>query len=926
MKNTAILLVLLMVGGNVKGEINSILEDYQPYIDTTLETVKMDRSDLQMPYDVSSPDAHRLPVINELFDTPLNTMNVVNEEANFLKNHYDDPDTLFSHIAHQLDESYDNIDKPQPQDNGVSRWNEWRLGSRFPHLKNDILKFIETAFVAEQLVDKAFERLSEKEEEKLKNRLPGLYSSLQNEENGASNEGTDLRERRKKQRQSREQAQNLFEITEQIEVAHLLLASELMYDKALSLKETLQDHPLPHESYTFSTDLGKVALGEIPEEAPLLMILGDENHNISFRESPENLPIQTTINTGGDNVYKTDHQGLGSGYMGIGILIDMAGDDAYFSESYSQGSGFLGTGILLDMEGDDYYSSSITSQGSAGFGTGLLIDLDGNDVFKGGQYVQGSGWVEGYGAAISGGGSDRFITSAEFVDAIRYEDRHLSLAQGMGMGHRPYASGGIGLLLNAGGNNLYQTDIYGQGSAYWFSLGGLVDFGGNDEYLSHQYAQGAGVHMAFGALLDKGGDDHFKTHGVSQGCGHDYAFGGFYSAGGDDDVVCAGLSQGAGNANGSALFLNGGGDNAYIARQHNTQGYSDFRRGFGMTGLFLNFSEQSWYGSYHGEPLRRWTSGTYGSGWDIEQKAEPAEEREERNDEERIAENIADNVEELFLQASESLIQYQYLVNPARDSLAQKGEEAIEHIMQHLDSDLPREVHAMRRLVRMFDDKPTPYLQDSLESEREEVASRSLNLMVEMAKDSLGRGALEAVLPFREHHEWSKRVSAYRYLGYYGDPNLTEYIKPGLEDEHYHVRRAAAEAMHRSPSPKNASLMVEHLNDPQQQVRYNAERFFAELGKDGADFLMENVIFKEEIDDKARFHALGALTRLDEIEEEWAEKLLGLLEKNWRYRSKVVEIAALSSEEIKEKVRQALIDEKDPHVTRQLEKLDNGDF
>lgn len=63
------------------------------------------------------------------------------------------------------------------------------------------------------------------------------------------------------------------------------------------------------------------------------------------------------------------------------------------------------------------------------------------------------------------------------------------------------ASGGIGLLAEHGGGDHYVSDVYGQGSAYWYAIGVLLDRGGRDFYQVYNYGQGEGATAATGGRL-----------------------------------------------------------------------------------------------------------------------------------------------------------------------------------------------------------------------------------------------------------------------------------------------------------------------------------------------------------------------------------------------------------------------------------------
>ncbi len=57
------------------------------------------------------------------------------------------------------------------------------------------------------------------------------------------------------------------------------------------------------------------------------------------------------------------------------------------------------------------------------------------------------------------------------------------LGQGVGAGIRQVASGGIGVILDNGGENTYEFDYLAHGGGYWCGLGFARDFGGNTKRL-----------------------------------------------------------------------------------------------------------------------------------------------------------------------------------------------------------------------------------------------------------------------------------------------------------------------------------------------------------------------------------------------------------------------------------------------------------
>ncbi|MBL8994933.1 MAG: hypothetical protein JNM63_16415, partial [Spirochaetia bacterium] len=184
----------------------------------------------------------------------------------------------------------------------------------------------------------------------------------------------------------------------------------------------------------------------------------------------------------------------------------------------------------------------------------------------------------------------------KYIDYDHYPDHFLSMSQGFAMGYRPFAPGGVGLLVDLSGDDRYEADVYGQGASYWYSLGGLIDAGGDDSYRACEYAQGSGIHLSVGFLRDKSGNDGYAADkGLAQGSAHDFAVGLLWEGGGNDRYEAESGSQGSALNNAAAFLIEEGGRNEYRLRQKEGglgQGYGGYspRRGVGSLGLLLDLS------------------------------------------------------------------------------------------------------------------------------------------------------------------------------------------------------------------------------------------------------------------------------------------------------------------------------------------------
>ena len=350
------------------------------------------------------------------------------------------------------------------------------------------------------------------------------------------------------------------------------------------------------------TPAGRVLIGGTgdniyTEDAALIIDLGgnDKYFNHAGGTTRTN-PFSVVIDMSGDDIYaSTDDFAQGAGLLGGGFLIDLEGDDIYTAKRFSQGTGILGVGILADLAGRDQYIATAVAQGAGSFGIGILAEGGGNDRYFGNYFVQGVGDTKGFGAIVEAAGNDNYFAGSLVEDFRAPGKSYQTLSQGFGFGVRPEnnlagASGGIGVIAEAEGNDTYVADYFAQGSSYWYALGILDDRKGDDRYIAGRYAQGAGIHYSLGALIDGEGDDNYLADfGVSQGCGHDYGIGFLLDNGGNDRYIAGTLAQGVGNDNGIGVLSDNGGNDEYYLRSLG-QGRGNFvtERDEGSFGLLFD--------------------------------------------------------------------------------------------------------------------------------------------------------------------------------------------------------------------------------------------------------------------------------------------------------------------------------------------------
>lgn len=606
----------------------------------------------------------------------------------------------------------------------------------------------------------------------------------------------------------------------------LLDFTRLSFDSRQLMRDSIK-------TTVFDSPYGRVAIGGAGDdlyEGTFFLIL-DVGGNDVYRgsDSGKSAALRTyvrcVVDLAGNDTYLGGDFTLGSGAAGVGIIIDGDGNDLYRGGDFSIACGLFGIGIVHDFRGDDTYTSGSNGQAAGIFGIGLLIDDAGHDTYRAHAQAQGFGATRGAGILVDRSGNDQYLAASPYVDVLRYESHQTTFTQGAALGYRPLASGGMGLLIDHAGNDQYVCDIYGQGTGYWFGLGGVVDASGDDRYQAYQYAQGAGVHFASGILRDMHGDDVYVSHGVSQGCGHDVAFGMLLDDAGNDNYVVESLSLGGGNANAVSIVLDERGNDSYSATNTaNTLGFSDFRRSYGMIGLFIDGDGTDVYGSTSRNESRSIKS-TYGVFYDtkrfvstdttVEVPATAAVTARDNTP-------LSDSPDSLFIQASAAPLRFQSNVQPARDRLAAMGVAALPELETHLKTQMPRERLTLEDVLPRIHAKAP----DTIELLIRESLLANDNAEVALAATLAGkikaRSAVSSLSLLATDTLWRLRRLAAFTLGEIGDSASVPLLQTLLRDEHPYVRARAAYALGVVSGRDGLRLLREALVDDHGIVRYSA--------------------------------------------------------------------------------------------------------
>ena len=310
--------------------------------------------------------------------------------------------------------------------------------------------------------------------------------------------------------------------------------------------------------------------------------LGGDDEYQEGTVSPER-PVLVVIDLAGNDNYVASTPGAqGGAVLGISMLLDLEGNDTYRARDVAQGSALGGVGILVDYAGNDVYAGYRRVQGQALGGIGILIDREGNDRYHAAMWGQGFGGPLGFGLLDDLAGNDHYTLGGLYANSFKPETPgYEGWGQGVGAGLRQVANGGIGVLLEGGGDDRYEYDYLSHGGGYWFGVGMARDFGGNDRRLSgtqqefdggkrseplyQRYTCGWGCHFALGFCFDDAGNDTYGGTIMGLGFAWDMSVGVLCDFAGNDRYEAARQNtQGSGAQAGLGILFDYEGNDVYL--------------------------------------------------------------------------------------------------------------------------------------------------------------------------------------------------------------------------------------------------------------------------------------------------------------------------------------------------------------------------
>jgi hypothetical protein len=369
----------------------------------------------------------------------------------------------------------------------------------------------------------------------------------------------------------------------------------------------------------------------------------------------------------------------------------------------------------------------------------------------------------------------------------------------------------------------------------------LWDGTGFDHYTAAQYSQGAGIHLSIGALVDEEGNDSYMSRlGPAQGQGHDLSVGVLVDRKGDDYYFCSG-GQGIGLTNSAALFLDEDGNDCYMTADSLLgQGSSNFARGFGGMGLFVDLAGTDKYSQRNVATDKAfWAKGTYGSGLDYPRPATVEQfEPDVDTSEAAMDTAITAPVESVFKTASMWRVGNIVMkVNRARKQLVKLGPKALAYVAdKKMDTKDGLESEAIEGLVKAWPDSAKPYLFRALRDDRYLARQNGAYFLGKLGRSAFD--AVDSILAALKANRISPRRGVYA-LGDIGDSLVVPKILYLLKDMKFEPSRiVTSEACGKLKNPVAIPDLIQTLNDPVFTVRSAAEAGLVAIGRPSLEPLL----------------------------------------------------------------------------------------
>jgi HEAT repeat protein len=188
-------------------------------------------------------------------------------------------------------------------------------------------------------------------------------------------------------------------------------------------------------------------------------------------------------------------------------------------------------------------------------------------------------------------------------------------------------------------------------------------------------------------------------------------------------------------------------------------------------------------------------------------------------------------IDSLFKFATTKTIYYQDQVQPSKDALGEIGEPAVPYLVDKMDTQDARTMHALVDIFKLIGTPAVPAIVEAIGAEdnyKRRLAVRALGDMKDTA-------AVEGLLQYADDPDYRIRSGVLTALGKIGDKRGVEPSLNGLKDDDYLVRTSAAVSLSMLADPSTINPLLKALSDDYYGVRFKAAEALWNIGESAID-------------------------------------------------------------------------------------------
>ncbi|MBD3233279.1 MAG: hypothetical protein GF315_06100 [candidate division Zixibacteria bacterium] len=239
------------------------------------------------------------------------------------------------------------------------------------------------------------------------------------------------------------------------------------------------------------------------------------------------------------------------------------------------------------------------------------------------------------------------------------------------------------------------------------------------------------------------------------------------------------------------------------------------------------------------------------------------------------AEVSRSTLDSLWIRASSGMIRHQDEVKPSKEALVEYGEEAVEFLVEKMDTRSAREMHTLVDILGKIGSVATDEVCEQLNSDdpyRVRLACRTLGRI----EDS---SAVECLLPHADDTLYTVRSGVASALGEIAHRSATETLLRLAQDEDYIVRKSATVSLGKMPFESVYQRLMANLSDDYYGVRYTAAASLAGYEKKAVPaikgYITENLnINSTDLPQNRIFSVALAIDCLGKISDKKSSKML----------------------------------------------------